>query len=139
MDNIDHFLRHIPIKHRRYVKFAYIAALSSPGTKHGNYRHGAVIMNGNKLCSVKHNSGKSHPKLFRRTIFPYLHAEQNVIFHLGIDNCKGKVLYVIRVTYNGKLGMSLPCKTCMTLIKEVGFKKVYYSNERGEIVELCLG
>ena len=35
---------------------------------------------------------------------------------------------------NGSLGMAKPCHLCLDVIKALGVKKVFYTNESGEIV-----
>jgi deoxycytidylate deaminase len=35
---------------------------------------------------------------------------------------------------DGTLGMAKPCKICLNKIKEYGIKKVFYTNENGEII-----
>lgn len=44
-------------------------------------------------------------------------------------------LVIIVIRYHGqKLVLSKPCKHCINLLKKLGIKKIYYSNEKGQIV-----
>lgn len=43
-------------------------------------------------------------------------------------------LWVIRISADGKLKNSYPCNNCLHKMKECGIRRVYYSNDQGEII-----
>jgi len=56
------------------------------------------------------------------------YLEDKIIRHLNKSS-----IVVIRHK-NGKLTMSKPCKNCISFMKTLGIKKIYYSNENGNII-----
>lgn len=123
--NIENLLKN---KHKKFFEAAYAVALSGPGCGGTvGFRLGAVIVKKGKILTAKYNCLKTHPKLFYRYQFPFLHAESHAIMALGMDNCVNAIMYVVRITRNNELAMAKPCKECQKLIKDVGIKKVYYT------------
>ena len=43
-------------------------------------------------------------------------------------------IYVVRIGNNGNLMNSRPCANCTQEFKKYNIRRIYYSNERGEIV-----
>lgn len=93
------------------------------------------IQAGKTVISATNNRRNS--RMFKR-VYPNgiafdSHAEMGAIkkaLDMGID-LKGKTLWVIRFRKDGSIGCSKPCKYCEMLIREVGIKKVYYTQEDG--------
>lgn len=95
-----------------------------------NYKHSAAIIKNNKLYSIGYN-----------------YFFNNISIHAEIDACK-KFLYsnnkmslnncdliVIRSQQNlKKLKLSKPCIYCCKFLKEKGLRKIYYSDDNGNIV-----
>ena len=48
-------------------------------------------------------------------------------------------ILVIRINREGKLCNSRPCNQCIITLKNIGVKKVYYSNDDGKIIHEKLG
>jgi deoxycytidylate deaminase len=65
-----------------------------------------------------------------------IHAEVNAICsYYNKKNVKGMDLIVIRVNkYGTELKNSRPCNNCITKLRKLGIRKVYYSNEKGDII-----
>lgn len=120
---------------QRLVDIATGVALTSEGIgKRNSYRLGAIIFDKKRVLCAKPNIRKTHTVLSKFSKFPYLHAETNCILSHGLDNCNGKSLLVVRVAMDDcTLRNSLPCAVCSSMIKLAGIKKVYYSNNEGEI------
>lgn len=104
------------------------------------HRHGAVIISGDgDLLSIGRNTKKNNPFNYRYGYKkPYDHAETNAILKVLHDPRKrnklnGASLIVVRIGKR-KLKNSLPCDECMSLIKMVGIRTIYYSDTDGEIV-----
>ena len=115
----------------RFFEAARAAALASEGVgKRKNFRHGAVIVKKNQVLASGHNSYKTHPLMAKYTAFPHLHAEQKAIINLGLDNCHGLDLYVVRINSKKDFMMSKPCSICRMLIDKVGIRNVYYTDNK---------
>lgn len=112
---------------------AYAAALCSTGVggKNKNFRLGAVLVRKKKILTAKCNSYKTHPKINKYYQWPTLHAEAAAILSLGMDNCEGTSLYVLRILRNKDIALAKPCKYCMRLIDSVGIKHIFYTTSYG--------
>jgi cytidine deaminase len=68
--------------------------------------------------------------------YPYMHAEisaiQKVWSKVYIDNSVSIV--VLRLSRNGTLQNSKPCKGCSTILTALGIDDVCWSNASGDIV-----
>lgn len=119
------------MRHKRYFDAAYAVALAGPGVggKNNNrFRLGSVIVDERRhIVAARYNCLKSHPKLVKYFKWPFCHAEAYAILSLGLDNCQGKSLYVIRLYRNNEIALAKPCSSCMALIVSVGISVVYYS------------
>ena len=96
-----------------------------------DYRHGAVLVKGNKIINSCNNQNR-HVKFgrrFRRRDCGHAtqHAELGCV--LGIDRTvtKGASVYVVRIGKGGEYRLSMPCEMCQQVLKHVGVKKVHYS------------
>ena len=117
----------------KFFEAAKAAALVSEGVgKRKSFKHGAVIVKKNQVLASGHNSYKTHPLMAKYTPFPHLHAEQKAIINLGLDNCAGLDLYVVRINKQKDFMMSKPCSVCRMLIDKVGIRNVYYTDENGK-------
>ena len=63
-----------------------------------------------------------------------LHAEYLAIRKLS-RRCRNLSIVSVRLTEAGKLCMSRPCSHCLHMIRLVGIKYVYYSDQNGVIVK----
>jgi len=70
--------------------------------------------------------------------FNFLHAETDAIRKLWgrsmIDSSMN--LVVLRLNAAGQLKNSRPCKFCLPIIRALNFGKIFFSNEKGEVVRL---
>jgi deoxycytidylate deaminase len=98
--------------------------------------HGAVVVKGGRILGTGFNKDRNHPRVVSpehiKTDCSY-HAEQVAIKESG-QNVKGARIYVARVNRHGEDRDSEPCPRCLTLIKEVGIKKIVYTSEKGTYV-----
>lgn len=112
---------------------------------------GAVLVYGHTIIGRGHNSIKSHPvqkeynkryRIFNSTegkfILDSIHAEiaaiQSVPYVTGIEVDWSKVrIYVYRICKGKSLGYgsAKPCPACMNAIKDIGIKKVYFTDDDG--------
>lgn len=118
---------------QRAFEYATGAALASPGVggRNRSYRVGAAIFNRRRVLSVRHNSYKTHPQLLKYTDYPFLHAEQAALIALGLDNCDGCEIVVVRVRKDGSFAMAKPCSVCQELVTEAGIRAVHFTTDNG--------
>lgn len=129
-------------KHRVYFDAAKSVS------KLSNYKKvqiGAVAVYKHRIISSGHNSTKTNPIQKKYNIYRYdadgehcVHAETNCLLPLihnhDIDFSKVSI-YIYREYKNGNLAKSRPCKSCEMLMRELGIRKIYYTNETGYIAE----
>ena len=105
-----------------------------------NNKHSAVLIKNDVIYKSAYNKFIKEITIRKNnnTYIHYLtiHAEVNAICsHYDKKNVKGMDLLVIRVDKFGeKLKNSRPCNNCILKLKKLGIRKVYYSNQKGDIV-----
>ena len=117
-------------KHQRFLDAARAVALTSNGVggrRRNSFRLGAILVHKSVIVEVATNDNKTHPLLLKYTKFPFLHAESACIIKRGLEHCDGLYLYVVRVKKNNENALARPCKSCYTLIQDVGITFVIYS------------
>ena len=119
---------------KRMIELAYRVAQSSG---YDDYRHGAVLVRGNRVINVSANKN-SHARFgnrFRKRNCGHAthHAELGCI--LGIDRAvtRGSTIYVARVGKLGNMKISKPCEMCEEVLRHVGVKKVVYTINDKEV------
>lgn len=121
---------------RRIIK----KAREANSSKEDNLRHNhvAIILFQNAPVVVGVNKDRTHPAL---KIHPYgkhnsLHAELDACIKLGKDDCSDYTMVVVKMRRDGTIGSSKPCEGCQSVLNQLNFKKVIYSNSFGEFEEL---
>jgi deoxycytidylate deaminase len=107
-----------------------------------NNRHSAALIKKDTVLKSTSTFNKFiKPVLIRKdncTSIHYLtiHAEVNAIYsYFNKKHVRGMDLIVIRIdNYGTKLKNSRPCNDCIIKLRKLGIRKVYYSDENGEIV-----
>jgi deoxycytidylate deaminase len=95
---------------------------------------GAAILKGSRLISIGWNdSRKTHPSSGTR--YHGIHAEFSAIVGNYKTSLHGATIFVARLKKNC-LGMAKPCPACEQLIREAGIKKVYFTNNDGQVERL---
>lgn len=104
---------------------------------------GAVVVCGKTILSTGYNSNKTRPLQHRYNIYRHFndyqssialgHAEINALSRLiGKEIEWERVsIFVYRELKNGEKACSRPCSACMNLIKDLGIKNIYYTDEHG--------
>lgn len=115
----------------RGMRAAIKAALLS-GAEH--HRVGAALFKGKALVSIGWNSKKTHPASLTR--YKAHHAEFACLTGLYKTDLATTTIFVARITKGGNIGMSKPCDACSSLLRASGIKKVFYTNNKGEIERL---
>lgn len=105
---------------------------------------GAVVVDNKTILSTGYNSYKTRPLQHRYNIYRHFkdydtsyasgHAEINALSRLiGKEIKWDKVsIFIYRELKNGSRACARPCVACMQLIRDLGIKNIYYTNEFGE-------
>jgi len=109
--------------------------------------HLTFALKNRKIISIgMNNCKKTHPKnRFLNHIDPvtkehygsnsHIHSELDCILKLRKTDCRDLTFVNIRIDNNGLLNLSKPCRGCNSLLKQVGFKRLYYSTGKGNFEE----
>lgn len=99
--------------------------------------HRAAIYKNGKLFYLGKNSSRTTYD-GKYSGFVSTHAEMDVLHKSKGNIPKNAMMVVIRISkdLNGKtkLSNSAPCKNCTEKMRNMGIKKLAFSNEKGEIV-----
>lgn len=110
-----------------------IAAKTAKQSPHKQHRLGAVIVKGHRILSTGYNEIRYSKTIGKNT----LHAEASAIKQLldrrALVDLVGSDLYVTRFTRGGVVGMAKPCESCMALITSVGIRRIYYTQDGGNV------
>jgi deoxycytidylate deaminase len=125
----------------KLLKSAGDIVLSSPQMR---YNHIAWIMRKDRVVSIGVNSYRTHPIAKRLKIKKLAEgqcAELNACLKVGLSHRDGLPdfsrldMLVVKINKDGSFGNSLPCAGCRELIRQCGFRKVWYSSSEGEITQ----
>lgn len=102
---------------------------------------GAVIVKGNRVLSSACNKVNRHCKYIPiKKWKSSLHAEANAILSLikarRYDDLNGADMYVTRINKVGHSMMAKPCSHCEALALSVGIRRIFYTNEHRELIQL---
>ena len=90
-----------------------------------SYKHAASIVRGKDIFAIQQN----YHDLKKNT---FIHAEISAIRSLR-NSAKNFDVIVIRLNKKS-LGNSRPCKNCLSALKKIGVRRVYYSITGGDIL-----
>lgn len=101
--------------------------------------HLAVIFKGNTILTIGENSNKTHPKTqtYGYPHFCRLHAELSACIRFGKEDCSKYSIAVVRIDRNGQFNQSRPCPGCQNVLRQLNFKKIYFTNDNGDWEKLC--
>lgn len=107
-------------------------------------RIGAVVVNKHKIISSGYNSksrchrlqAELNQKRFNTPSRGEIHAELDALLPLinKVDLTNAQ-LYVYREYKDGALAPCRPCKSCMSVIRHCGIKKIFYTTKDGYVEE----
>lgn len=130
---------HITKSHRAYFKVAKAVSELSNFKQH---RIGVIVVYKHKVISSGYNSYITNPlqKKYNRFRFDTdmtlhsKHAELDALLPLinrrGIEFNRVS-LYIYRQHKSGALAMAYPCDSCIQLIRDLGIRDIYYTNNGG--------
>ena len=126
-------------KHKKYFDVACSISKLSNFTRE---KLGAVVVSKNwDIIGVGYNDRKTHPyqaAIAKRLGLDekiFLHAEFAALVAAKQRNLYGARVFVYREFRSGELAMSRPCPICMSYIKELGIKDIYYTTDEGYCYE----
>lgn len=95
-----------------------------------SYKHSSAIIHKNKVLSIGYNYHFNNI-----SIHAEIDACKNYMKLYNCNDLKGVDIIVIRNNgdINSDIKMSKPCIHCYKFLSNKGVRKIYYSNENGEI------
>lgn len=93
---------------------------------------GAVIIN-KKPVSVGCNLYKTHPRFAsgENGTTLSIHAEVKAILSCPRRQLTGAEIWIFRADRYGKPALAKPCEKCLSIIEDVGIKRIYYTTSEG--------
>lgn len=111
--------------------------LDKPPSKN---KHFSFIVKKNRIRSIGfNNTKKTSPLSYKyNPLWPYVHSEVSAVtkFDGKLSDLENCILINVRLDKQGKVMMSKPCKNCLQLVANFGFKKVFYTGRMGQFIEL---
>lgn len=98
------------------VIFSRLARKLTARSTHKQHHHAAVMTRGGAIVAVGYNRGQEHAEMRAKRL---------------CRHPNNLTLYSFRFTKGGKWAMAKPCEDCQKALKGI---KIYYTNERGELV-----
>lgn len=103
-------------------------------------RIGAIIFKGKRIFSRGYNDIRSSSIPMKHRHWPEsLHAEQSALLKVDWNKLKGCSILVYRYSKDKVVGCAKPCPMCEKIIRHVGIKNVYYSDDDGTITHVQYG
>ena len=100
-----------------------------------NYKHSACILKNDKIQTIGKNKYFKNILIENEIIKLSIHAEIDALLKHSNKNDKGLDILIIRISNKTcSLKNSRPCNACIEKLKQKGIRKVYYSNDKGDIV-----
>lgn len=104
--------------------------------------HTTFILKKNRIQKIGINADKTHPANLK---YDYcgkdgkdiramvgVHSELSAILKYGKDDCSDCVFINVRIDKNGNVTMAKPCRGCQDMLKQIKYKKLYYTNNTGK-------
>lgn len=64
--------------------------------------------------------------------FVGVHSELSAILKYGKEDCSDCVFVNVRINKSGQPTIAAPCRGCGDILRQVGYKRVFYTNSDGE-------
>ena len=125
---------------KRHISYFRSAKMISLSSDYPRIHIGCVVVNKHNIVSTGCNScTKTHKlqaelnrKRFNSDSLGMMHAEVAALLPLiNKTDLTNATLYIYRENCNGELAMCRPCKSCMSLIRELGIRKIFYTTDSG--------
>lgn len=99
------------------------------------HKVGAAVFRGKALISLGWGSKRTHP--LSKTFNCQQHAEFMALMGTWKFDLVGAVIYVARISSTG-LRLAKPCSKCEEVLRASGLKRVWYTNNAGELEAMSL-
>lgn len=125
---------------KRHISYFRSAKMISLSSDYPRIHIGCVVVSKHNIVSTGCNSRTRTHKLqselnrkrFSSDSLGMMHAEVAALLPLiNKTDLTNATLYIYRESCNGELAMCRPCKGCMSLIRELGIKKIFYTTDSG--------
>lgn len=115
-------------------KFVEIAKALQPNNHGVKTFHVTFILNKNKILSIGINNPKTHPKTLKYDYWDDVgvHSELSAVIKLGKEDCSNYTFINIRLKKDGTVASSKPCRGCQDMLNQIGFKKIFFTNDLGK-------
>lgn len=114
-------------KHQKFLD----KAIELSKTSEMQLKHGAVLVKGSSVISVGINSRRNDPYFMEDEVAKLHsaeHAEESCLrLAKKVGNLTGAIIYIARTNRKGEPMNSKPCQRCITAIKAVGIRKIFYT------------
>lgn len=131
--------------YRRIKKYVEIARALKPGHQTGQYFHVTIVCKKRKVLAIGIND--LHKLNIDHRFGPYtpsrgaaagsyksgIHSEVSALIKLGREDCSDLDFYNIRINNLGLPAASKPCHNCQRVLRQVGYKNIYYFDENGNV------
>lgn len=121
---------------KRIMGYIDLAIKVAEQSDHPLQSHGSCLVKAGHVINTGFNRNvySSFANRFKdiHNNFGYVHAEIAALLNVEKRNTEGATLFVVRVN-SGQLRMSKPCRMCSMCMTFCGIKKVFYSNNDGQI------
>ncbi len=111
--------------------------------------HVTFALKKNRIISIGINNTKTHPEIKKLNYISEegedlrdiarTHSELNCVLKLqnktNLNKFENLVFVNIRLDKNGNVKYARPCNGCSHLLKQVGYKRVFYSGDCGSFFE----
>ena len=129
-----------------FQRLENITRAMQPLYQDGQCFHTTFAFHGNRLLAIGMNQYSKlhrHHKLgvykstkgSSKNYQSGIHSEAMTILKLGIDDCSRLTFVNIRIDNKNQAAVSKPCPNCYRLLKEYGFKNLYYHDGKEYIKE----
>lgn len=100
--------------------------------------HTTFIVKKGKIVSIGINNPKTNPRTLRYDYKGQIgtHSELSALLRLGYEDCADLVFINIRLMRDLTVNTSKPCQGCYDMMKQLGYKKFYYSDVDGNFNNL---
>ncbi len=129
---------------RIYNRAVEIATALKVKVKNGKSHHGAFLLRKGKMVAIgvndykkQHNSNRfgryNDHKGYTTEYKACRHAEISAIIRYGEEDLSDCEMLVVRIDNKNKPSLSKCCPNCARVLMGLNVKKVFYSNEVGEL------
>lgn len=133
--------------HQRMNHFVEIARALKPRNQTGQFFHVTFICRKRKTLAIginNYNKANNASRFgeylpLKSADSPYIagiHSEISAIIKNGMEDCSDLDFYNVRINNRNEIAISMPCKNCQRVLKQIGYKNLYYFDIGGRICVL---